>query len=57
MALAHNNEKIMTIYSEEDSDGAIELKKRDVPIIHQPRQFASRKVFMTATKGEANASE
>jgi CRISPR system Cascade subunit CasD len=39
------------VYSEENSTGAIELKKRDVPIIHQPRQFASRTVFLTTNTG------
>jgi len=38
-----------TIYSEEDSPGAIPIKKRDVPIIHQPRQFASRTLYMTVS--------
>lgn len=56
LALAQNSEITTTIYSEEYSDDAIELKKRDVPIIHQPRQFASRKVFMSTAKGEVNAS-
>lgn len=44
-----------TVYSEENSAGAIPLKKRDVPIIHQPRQFASRTLFMTA--GESYVPE
>jgi len=44
-----------TVYSEENSAGAIPLKKRDVPIIHQPRQFASRMLFMTA--GESHVPE
>ncbi|MBV1952624.1 MAG: type I-E CRISPR-associated protein Cas5/CasD [Cycloclasticus sp.] len=56
MALAQNSEITMTIYSEEYSNNAREIRVRDVPIIHQPRQFASRKVFMTTTKGAANVS-
>jgi CRISPR system Cascade subunit CasD len=44
-----------TIYSDEDSEGAIKLKKRDIPIIHQPRQFASRTVYMC--KGGSHVSE
>ncbi|MGZ5051641.1 MAG: type I-E CRISPR-associated protein Cas5/CasD [Methylobacter sp.] len=47
-ALAQTGPNQGTVYSEEDSAGAIPLKKRDVPIIHQPRQFASRTLFMTA---------
>ncbi|MDP3878175.1 MAG: type I-E CRISPR-associated protein Cas5/CasD [Methylobacter sp.] len=45
------------IYSEEDSAGAIPMKKRDVPIIHQPRQFASRMLFMTTSTGELYVPE
>jgi len=45
------------IYSEEDSDDAIHMKKRDVPIIHQPRQFASRTVYLTAGKGVHHVPE
>lgn len=56
LALVQQAEIATTIYSEEYSEGAIELKKRDVPIIHQPRQFASRTVFMTTAKGVANVS-
>lgn len=41
-----------TIYSDEPSNRAIPLKKRDVPIIQQPRQFATRLVYMTSTKGD-----
>jgi len=46
-----------TIYSEEDSPGAIPIKKRDVPIIHQPRQFASRTLYMTVGQGAQHVSE
>jgi len=46
-----------TIYSEEDSPGAIPIKKRDVPIIHQPRQFASRMLYMTVGQGAQHVSE
>ena len=35
------------VYSEEQSDGAELLYKRDVPIVHQPRQFATRQVYMS----------
>ncbi|MBF6649268.1 type I-E CRISPR-associated protein Cas5/CasD [Methylobacter sp. BlB1] len=45
------------IYNEEESAGAIPLRKRDVPIIHQPRQFSTRTVFMAATKGAPHVSE
>lgn len=54
-ALAQIDPNQGTVYSEEDSAGAIPLKKRDVPIIHQPRQFASRTLFMTA--GESHVPE
>lgn len=40
-----------TIYADEPTDGAIPLRKRDVPIIQQPRQFASRMVYMIKHKG------
>lgn len=55
LAQIGNNQGV--IYSEEDSAGAISLKKRDVPIIHQPRQFASRIVFMTTSTGEPHVPE
>lgn len=56
-ALAASGNPYGTIYSEEQSDNAVLLKKRDVPIIHQPRQFASRSVFMTVNKGAPHVSE
>ncbi|EIC29370.1 type I-E CRISPR-associated protein Cas5/CasD [Methylomicrobium album] len=56
-ALAQTGANQGTLYSEENSPGAIPLKKRDVPIIHQPRQFASRTVFMTAVQGALHVSE
>ena len=56
-ALAQIGSNQGAIYSDEDSSGAIPLKKRDVPIIHQPRQFASRMVFMTASTGELYVPE
>jgi CRISPR system Cascade subunit CasD len=56
-ALAKTGISQGTIYSEENSDGAIEIKKRDVPIIHQPRQFASRILYMTASQGVQHVSE
>jgi len=54
-ALAQVGRNQGSVYSEENSAGAIPLKKRDVPIIHQPRQFASRTLFMTA--GESHVPE
>jgi CRISPR system Cascade subunit CasD len=56
-ALALNGDTGGTVYSEEPSDNAIPLKKRDVPIIHQPRQFASRTLFMTNGQGAQYVSE
>lgn len=41
-----------TIYSDEPDDNAVKLRKRDVPIINQPRQFASRQVYMTESLKE-----
>lgn len=46
-----------TIYSDEYEQKAIPLRKRDVPIIQQPRQFSSRLVYMTKAKGGAHVSE
>jgi CRISPR system Cascade subunit CasD len=46
-----------TIYSEEYSEGAISIKKRDAPIIHQPRQFSSRVLYMTTGQGAKDVSE
>lgn len=46
-----------TVYSDEYSEHAVLLKKRDVPIIHQPRQFATRTVYMTATQGASHVPE
>lgn len=56
-ALAQTVTNQGTIYSEEDSPGAIPIKKRDVPIIHQPRQFASRTLYMTVSQGVQHVSE
>jgi CRISPR system Cascade subunit CasD len=56
-ALALSAETGGTVYSEEASDGAMPLRKRDVPIIHQPRQFASRTLYMTAGQGAQHVSE
>jgi CRISPR system Cascade subunit CasD len=50
-ALAKVGDNQGVIYSEEHSIGAIELNKRDVPIILQPRQFARRTVYLTDCKG------
>lgn len=41
-----------TVYSDEMIEGAMPLKKRDVPIIDRPRQFASRMVYMVEGKSE-----
>ncbi|EMR12519.1 CRISPR-associated Cas5 family protein [Methylophaga lonarensis MPL] len=46
-----------TIYSDENTEGARPLKTRDVPIIQQPRQFASRMVYMSRAKGDAHVPE
>lgn len=46
-----------TVYADVSSANAIPLKKRDVPIIHQPRQFASRMVYMSKAKGESRVLE
>ena len=46
-----------TVYADVSSANAIRLKKRDVPIIHQPRQFASRMVYMSKAKGESRVPE
>lgn len=56
-ALAQIGDNHGAIYSEEDSPGAIPIKKRDVPIIHQPRQFASRTLYMTASQGVQHVPE
>lgn len=56
-ALAQVGDNLGAVYSEELSDGAIALKKRDVPIIHQPRQFASRTVYLTANTGAPHVPE
>jgi CRISPR system Cascade subunit CasD len=45
------------VYSDEECEGGRPLKKRDVPIIHQPRQFASRIVYMIRGKGENHVSK
>lgn len=46
-----------TVYSDLPSTNSIPLKKRDVPIIHQPRQFASRMVYMSKEKGGSRVLE
>lgn len=46
-----------TVYADVSSANSIQLKKRDVPIIHQPRQFASRMVYMSKAKGESRVLE
>lgn len=56
-ALALCGEAGGTVYSEEFTDNAIPMKKRDVPIIHQPRQFASRTVYMSNGQGGQHVSE
>jgi len=56
-ALAQESQTGGTIYSEENSQGAIPMKKRNVPIIHQPRQFASHTLYMSTATGEAYVPE
>lgn len=56
-ALVQTGNNTGIIYSDEYSEGAISLKKRDVPIIHQPRQFATRTVYMTASQGASHVPE
>lgn len=46
-----------TVYSDEYTQGSRPLKKRDVPIIQQPRQFASRMVYMSRAKGGTHVPE
>lgn len=46
-----------TVYADVSSTNSIPLKKRDVPIIHQPRQFASRMVYMSKAKGGSRVLE
>lgn len=55
--LAKTDNNTGTIYSDEYCESAISLKKRDVPIIHQPRLFATRTVYMTATQGASHVPE
>ena len=56
-ALASSGETDGTVYSEQFNDKAIPIKKRDVPIIHQPRQFASRMLYMSNGQGGEHVSE
>jgi CRISPR system Cascade subunit CasD len=56
-ALALSGEAGGTVYSEEYLETAMPLKKRDVPIIHQPRQFAGRTVYVTDGQGGQHVSE
>jgi CRISPR system Cascade subunit CasD len=56
-ALAQVGVNSGVIYSEEESDSAVSIRKRDVPIIHQPRQFATRTIYITASKGAVHVSE
>lgn len=56
-ALSLSGETGGTVYSEEFSDKAIPIKKRDVPIIHQPRQFASQMLYMSNGQGGEHVSE
>lgn len=50
-ALSQVGDNQGTIYDEEYSAKARTMKIRDVPIIQQPRQFASRTVYLTASVG------
>jgi CRISPR system Cascade subunit CasD len=56
-ALALSGETRGAVYSEEYLEKAMTLKKRDVPIIHQPRRFASRTVYVTNEQGGQHVSE
>ncbi|MDO8843402.1 type I-E CRISPR-associated protein Cas5/CasD [Methylicorpusculum sp.] len=56
-ALALSGDTGGTVYSEECTDNAIPIKKRDTPIIHQPRQFASRTLYMSHGQGGEYVSE
>lgn len=56
-ALALSGETGGTVYSEEFTDNAIPIKKRDTPIIHQPRQFASRTLYVSNGQGGEYVSE
>lgn len=55
LALVGDNQG--TIYDEEYSAKARTMKIRDVPIIQQPRQFASRTVYLTASAGVPHVPE
>lgn len=57
VALAQIGSNQGAVYSEEDSKGAVVMKKRDVPIIHQSRQFASRTVYLTVNAGVSHVPE
>lgn len=56
-ALSQVGENQGTVYDEEYSEKARALKIRDEPIIHQPRQFASRTVYMTISQGVPHVPE
>jgi len=56
-ALAQVGDQQGSIYSEEYIEKARTIRMRDVPIIHQPRQFASRTVYLTANPGASHVPE
>ena len=56
-ALSQVGENRGTVYDEEYSEKARAMKIRDVPIIHQPRQFASRTVYLTTSQGVPHVPE
>ena len=46
-----------TVYSEEGESNHMQLQKRDVPIVHQPRQFATRRVYVQQSRGGSHVPE
>lgn len=46
-----------TIYSEEGAAAQRQVQRRDAPIIHQPRQFSTRRVYVHTAKGSSDVSE
>jgi CRISPR system Cascade subunit CasD len=56
-ALSQVGENQGTVYDEEYSEKARAMKIRDVPIIHQLRQFASRTVYLTTSQGVPHVLE
>jgi len=48
---------IGTVYSEEGESNHMQLQKRDVPIVHQPRQFSTRRVYVQQSRGGSHVPE